>query len=95
MKDDKYVGSGRLGNTARYDEETKRDKCPVCKQHPEDLGYKFLSSGQVGMMCCEVCGVVYVPESIQKAMEDLKKKIEGSRIVKPDGLVPIGPKLKS
>jgi 5,10-methylenetetrahydrofolate reductase len=71
----------------KYDPETADDLCPVCKEHPEDIGYLLLTSGQVVMMCCQKCGVVYVPESIQKAMEAHKQKVkESSNLIIPAGV---------
>lgn len=83
----------KLGDTTKYDPETANDQCPVCKQHPSDLGYKFFSSGTLAMFCCETCGVVYVPKSIQRAMEELKEKSD-KRIVVPN-LVGVGPGMKN
>lgn len=85
----------KMPSTARFDPETRTDKCPVCRSHPEDLGYKILSSGTVMMMCCDVCGVVYIPESVRSAMEEVRQKKEESHIISPEGMIPIGPKLKS
>lgn len=73
----------------KYKEETKNDKCPVCKIHPEDADYIAipLAPGLV-FMVCRTCGVVYIPQSFQKEMEKMAQKQE-SRIIRPK-MAPVG-----
>ena len=68
----------------KYETETENDRCPVCNKHPEDLGYKTFISGNTVILLCEKCGVCYVPESIQKAMDEYSKKTkERSSLILP------------
>lgn len=73
----------------KYRNETKDDKCPICKIHPEDAEYIAIPlAPALVFMICQKCGVVYVPKSFQKEMKKLVEKGE-SRIVKPR-IVPVG-----
>jgi len=66
----------------KYDQETMKDRCPVCKKHPEDQKYLMISiSTSFVLLICNVCGVVYVPKSLYEEME--KKAEDKSRLVQP------------
>lgn len=67
----------------KYEEETKDDKCPVCKIHPEDAKYIAIPlAPALVFMICQKCGVVYIPKSFQNEMKKFVEKGE-SRIIKP------------